>query len=51
MRMLEDRLNSMDENSLKEKKDLQAVLKRIGDNVANKAKKAHDLDRSFYNDQ
>ena len=38
----------MDKNSLDKNKNLQAVLKQIGDNVVLKAMKAHDLDKNFY---
>ena len=45
---LEDIVDKMDKNSSDEKKNLQAVLKRIGDIISLKAKKVHDLDKNFY---
>ena len=51
MKELEDKLEEVDEKQYSEKKDLSDVLKRIENNVAFKAKKAHELDQEFMDNQ
>ena len=45
---IKDREDKVNENSSDDKKHLQAVLRRIWESAAVKAKKAHDLDNDYY---
>ena len=45
---IKDREDKVDENSLDDKKHLQAILKQIGESAAIKAKKSHELDNDYY---
>ena len=51
MKELEDKLEEVDEKQYSEKKDPSDILKRIENNIVFKARKAHELDQEFVDNQ